>query len=311
MTGQMIEIRWHARGGQGAKTAAIFLAEAVLDKGKYGQGFPEYGPERRGAPVRGYTRIADEPIRQHCTIEKPNLVIVLDPTLIGAPAAAVTAGTSAETTFLVNSTESAEFIAARLKVPGAKVYKVDATKIALESFKRDIPNMPMIGALLAVVDLMTIDELKASMSLKFAHKFSQAVVDGNLVAVQRAYDEAASSSCFQYEGQAAELAVSSLLPASKLVEAGLIVAPGNASEYETGDWRTFVPKFVLDNCIHCLFCWIWCPDSAIELDLSGEKPQMVGINLKHCKGCGICAKECPPARKGKDKSALIMELEEK
>jgi Pyruvate/2-oxoacid:ferredoxin oxidoreductase gamma subunit len=96
MATDMVEIRWHARGGQGAKTAAMFLAEAVLSKGKYGQGFPEYGPERRGAPVRGFTRISAKPIRRHCGIENPGIVIVLDPTLLDSPAAGVTAGTDEE-----------------------------------------------------------------------------------------------------------------------------------------------------------------------------------------------------------------------
>ncbi len=101
----------------------------------------------------------------------------------------------------------------------------------------------------------------------------------------------------------------SLKRASELPEAGIIVEPGNASTYKTGDWRTFVPRFIEENCIQCLFCWIYCPDSAIELDTSGEKPEVTGIVFDHCKGCGICATECPPAKKGK--SALVMELEEK
>jgi pyruvate ferredoxin oxidoreductase gamma subunit len=189
MAGQMVEIRWHARGGQGAKTAAMFVAEAVLDKGKFGQGFPEYGPERRGAPVRGFTRIADQPIRRHCSIENPGIVIVLDPTLLDSPAAAVTAGTSKDTVFLVNSSESPAEIARRLDVPGARVYTVDATQIALDSFGRSIPNMPMVGALLAVEELMTIDELKHSLAKRFSKKFSQAITDGNLTAVERAHKE--------------------------------------------------------------------------------------------------------------------------
>ncbi len=101
----------------------------------------------------------------------------------------------------------------------------------------------------------------------------------------------------------------SLKSASELHAAGIITEPGNAAEFQTGDWRTFVPQFVEENCIHCLFCWIWCPDSAIEIDTSGPKPLVTGIVLDHCKGCGICAHECPPARK--DKSALVMVREEK
>lgn len=189
MTAQMVEIRWHARGGQGAKTAAIFVAEAVLDRGKYGQGFPEYGPERRGAPVRGYTRISESPIRRHCSIENPNVVIILDPTLIQAPAAAVTDGATPETVFLVNTTESPATIRKALKVNGNPVHTVDATGIALDCFNKSIPNMPMIGALLRVIELMKLDELKGSLATRFRKKFTQAVIDGNLAAVTRAYEE--------------------------------------------------------------------------------------------------------------------------
>lgn len=192
MAGQMVEIRWHARGGQGAKTAAIFLAEAVLDKGMYGQGFPEYGPERRGAPVRGYTRISEQPVRRHCSIEKPSVVIVLDPTLLDSPAAGVTTGADQDTIFLVNTSEKPSVIRERMQVEGARVYTVDATQIALDCFGKSIPNMPMIGALLGVVDLMTIDELKACLSERFKTKFSQAVIDGNLAAVTRAHGEMVS-----------------------------------------------------------------------------------------------------------------------
>ncbi len=189
MAAEMVEIRWHARGGQGAKTAAMFVAQAVLVKGKYGQGFPEYGPERRGAPMRGFTRIADAPIRRHCGIENPGIVIVLDPTLLDSPAAGVTAGTDKNTVFLVNTTLSPAEIKKKLNVPGAQVYTVDATKIALEAFGKPIPNMPMTGALLAARPILELDELKAAMQEKFSQKFSQAVVDGNLRAVETAYNE--------------------------------------------------------------------------------------------------------------------------
>ena len=192
MAGQMVEVRWHARGGHGAKTAAIFLAEAVLEKGKYGQGFPEYGPERRGAPMRGFTRIADEPIRRHCMIERPGIVIVLDPTLLDSPAAGVTAGTDENTVFLINTTEKPAAIRKKLGVKGAAVHTVDATGIALDTIGRPIPNMPMIGALLAVRDMLTVDELNGALVAQLSSKFSQAVIDGNLAAVKRANKELVS-----------------------------------------------------------------------------------------------------------------------
>ncbi len=193
MSVPMTEIRWHARGGQGAKTAAMFLAEAVLEKGKYGQGFPEYGPERRGAPMRGYTRIADVPIRRHCMIEHPGIVIILDSTLLDSPAAAVTAGTGKGTVFIVNTTETPAFISKKLAVKGAKVHTVDATGIALDTIGRPIPNMPMIGALLAVNDVMTVEELKSALVQQLGSKFSQVIIDGNLNAVDRASKELVSA----------------------------------------------------------------------------------------------------------------------
>ena len=101
----------------------------------------------------------------------------------------------------------------------------------------------------------------------------------------------------------------SLKRASELPEGGIIDTPGNAQDYKTGDWRTFIPVFVEENCIHCLFCWIWCPDSAIQVEHVDGKPKVVGVDLEHCKGCGICAHECPPVKKGK--AALVMVREEK
>jgi pyruvate ferredoxin oxidoreductase gamma subunit len=168
------------------------LAEAVLEKGKFGQGFPEYGPERRGAPMRGFTRIADTPIRRHCMIERPGIVIILDPTLLDSPAAAVTAGTDAQTVFLVNTTEKPATIRKKLGVKGAEVYTVDATGIALDTIGRPIPNMPMIGALLAVRDMLTVEELSDALVAQLSSKFSQAVIDGNLAAVKRANKELVS-----------------------------------------------------------------------------------------------------------------------
>lgn len=193
MAGQMVEIRWHARGGQGAKTAAMFLAEAVLEKGMYGQGFPEYGPERRGAPMRGYTRISENPIRRHCMIEKPGIVIILDPTLMDSPAAGCNAGIDGNTVFVVNTTETVETTAKKLGVKPEQVHNVDATGIALEAIGRPIPNMPMIGALLGVNEMLTIDELCDALVKLLGSKFSQAVIDGNLAAVKRANKELVSA----------------------------------------------------------------------------------------------------------------------
>jgi pyruvate ferredoxin oxidoreductase gamma subunit len=189
---KMLEIRWHGRGGQGAKTAAIFLAEAVLDQGMHSQGFPEYGPERRGAPVRGYTRISEKPIRLHCSIAKPQYVIVLDPTLLDSSAAGVTDGTDDNTVFIINTMETPTNIRKRLGATGGTIHTVDASLIAQESFGRPIPNMPMIGALTNVSDVITLEDVTSAMARRLKKKFSQAVVDGNVAAVERAHEEMVS-----------------------------------------------------------------------------------------------------------------------
>jgi pyruvate ferredoxin oxidoreductase gamma subunit len=189
MAAKMTEIRWHGRGGQGAKTAAVFVAEAVLDQGMHSQGFPEYGPERRGAPVRGYTRISDKPIRLHCAIAKPDFVIVLDPTLMESATAGVTDGVTDKTIFLINTMEGPVAARKRLGIKEGTIYTVDASLIAQESFGRAIPNMPMVGALAKVGDVLTLEELTSAMAVRFKKKFSQAVVDGNITGVERAYEE--------------------------------------------------------------------------------------------------------------------------
>jgi len=186
---EMFEIRWHGRGGQGAKTAALLLGDAAVSTGKYIQAFPEYGPERMGAPVASFNRISSKPIRIHSGITNPDVVIVLDVSLIEQ--VNVLEGLEPEKGILiVNTSESPEEIKKKLNFNG-KVYTVDATKISIETIGRDIPNTPMMGALVKVTGLMDINELledtKKKLEVKFRHK--PEVIEGNLKAIERAYNE--------------------------------------------------------------------------------------------------------------------------
>ncbi|MBM4031878.1 MAG: pyruvate synthase [Planctomycetes bacterium] len=190
MSKDMTEIRWHGRGGQGAKTAATMVAEVALEEGKFSQGFPEYGPERMGAPIRGYTRISERPIRLHCPITAPDVVVVLDPTLIGAED--VADGLKPDGAIIVNTHEGPATIRARLGVAHGKVYTVDATKIAIETIGRPIPNTPMIGALIRVSGFMKLETVFHDIQKKFLKKLGERVVQGNIQAVQRAYQEVQS-----------------------------------------------------------------------------------------------------------------------
>ena len=186
---EMFEIRWHGRGGQGAKTAALLFGDAAVSTGKYIQAFPEYGPERMGAPVASFNRISSKPIRIHSGITNPDVVVVLDVSLIEQ--VNVLEGLEPEKGILiVNTSETPEEIKKKLNFNG-KVYTVDATKISIETIGRDIPNTPMMGALVKVTGLIDINELlqdiRKKLEVKFRHK--PEVIEGNLKAIERAYNE--------------------------------------------------------------------------------------------------------------------------
>ncbi len=184
---KMYEILWHGRGGQGAKTAATMVAHAAMDEGQYSQGFPEYGPERMGAPMKGYTRISKEPVTVHCGITRPDAVIVLDDSLLDA--VDVTLGTDRDTLFVFNTKLTPARIRDRLKLEGGKVYTVDATAIAIDEIGRPIPNVPVIGALLKATELLSLDSCKRDIKKKFEAKFGSRIVEGNIKALERAYEE--------------------------------------------------------------------------------------------------------------------------
>ena len=185
---QMTEIRWHARGGQGAKTGSLLLAQAAAMEGMYSQGFPDYGPERMGAPMRGFTRISDEPIRVHCAISEPGMVGVLDDTLLSS--VDVVSGTPADGGLIVvNTVKSSADVRSELKLEGRNVFTVDATGIAIDEIGRPIPNAPMLGALIKVSDLLSLEAITKQIKKKFSHGFRPEVLEGNLRAIQRAYEE--------------------------------------------------------------------------------------------------------------------------
>jgi len=181
-----VEIRWHGRGGQGTVTAAKLLAETALSGGKYVQAFPEYGPERMGAPLRAYNRLSQEPIYAHCQVTNPDIVVVVDATLLDA--VDVTEGCFRDAVFVVNTPEEPKKIKARLG-DSFQVYTVDATKIALETIGKPLPNTPLLGALAKVSDLIELEKLLADLKKNFEKKFSAEVIEANVQAVLRAYKE--------------------------------------------------------------------------------------------------------------------------
>jgi len=185
----MIEIRWHGRGGQGAKTASLLLADIAFNTGKYIQGFPEYGPERMGAPITAYNRIDDKPIRLHSNIYEPNLVVVVDDTLIKS--VDVIKGIKEGGSILVNSSKPIEDIRKSLNGFSGAIYSIDASKISMECLKMNFPNTSLLAAVVKIANLMSKEELEKNMLDSFKHKFSKKpeVIEPNMLAVMRSYDE--------------------------------------------------------------------------------------------------------------------------
>ncbi|MFO7650710.1 MAG: 2-oxoacid:acceptor oxidoreductase family protein [bacterium] len=191
LAGQVLEIRWHGRGGQGAKTAALLFGEAALDTGMYIQAFPEYGPERMGAPVAAFNRLSDKPIRTHAGVKSPRIVVVLDASLIEP--ARVTDGLPEDGILLVNSTDEPAALRERMKLPASiQLYVVDASKIAMETVGKNVPNTPMLGALVKVTGVLEFEPMMKAIEHKLGEKFrggKEKFVAPNLVSIRRAYEE--------------------------------------------------------------------------------------------------------------------------
>lgn len=185
----LIEIRWHGRGGQGAKTASLLLADAAFNTGKYIQGFPEYGPERMGAPITAYNRISDKPITIHSNIYEPDYVVVVDDTLLTS--VPVTAGLKEEGAIVINTTKNPEELKPLLRGYKGAIYTIDARKVSEEALGKYFPNTPMLAAIVKVTGIMTDEGLLEDMKKSFKHKFAKKpeVIEGNMKALEIALKE--------------------------------------------------------------------------------------------------------------------------
>ncbi|MDA8085440.1 MAG: 2-oxoacid:acceptor oxidoreductase family protein [Nitrospiraceae bacterium] len=185
---EMIEIRWHGRGGQGTVTAAKVLADACLSGGRYVQAFPEYGPERAGAPLRAYNRISDRELRLYCPVTNPKVVSVVDASIMDAMN--VAEGAVDDAIFVVNTAKEPAEIRKTLGAKATqKIFTVDATSIAINEIGRPLPNSPMLGAVVRATGLVELPHLSEEVRKSFGKKFSEKIINGNLKAVERGYKE--------------------------------------------------------------------------------------------------------------------------
>jgi len=183
---KILEVRWHGRGGQGAWTASELLARAAIYEGKYIQSFPEFGPERMGAPVTAFTRISTEPIQIHCAVYNPNVVAVLDPTLLKA--VPVAEGLTKEGNIVINSNNAPEEIEKVLKTDKGKIWTVPATEISIKILGRPITNTAMLGAVARVTKIVTLGSVEKIVK----ERFRQDVAEKNLAIIKEAYEEVKS-----------------------------------------------------------------------------------------------------------------------
>jgi pyruvate ferredoxin oxidoreductase gamma subunit len=272
----VIELRFHGRGGQGAVLAAELLARAAFLDGKFPQSFPFFGVERRGAPVTAFARIDERPIPLRTSVETPDVVVVLEHNLRST--VGVTRGLPPEGLLLVNGS----YLADATEGPGPRHRAVvDATRIALRhglgTAMLPIVNTPMLGALARVSGVVTIEALEQAIE-----RYAPARPAANRDAARDGF----------HEVQLREVEPVPLPAAASLVleipEAPSADRP--SSTLTTASWRTLRPRIVLDRCTRCNFCWKFCPDDAIAFDPDGYPV----LRPEYCKGCGICAAECPP-----------------
>jgi pyruvate ferredoxin oxidoreductase gamma subunit len=193
MDNKYTEVRWHGRAQQGVVTAAKLLGESCMKAGEYVQAFPEFGPERMGAPVKAFNRVSKVPIRLHCQVTSPGYVLIADPTLISGPdsGCGLTEGATEDAVYIINTARSPEDMRKELGLEGkpARVYTVDASKISLETIGRVMPNTPLLGAFARVSDVVPLDAIIENFTANYAKKFGKKIIEGNVKAMQRGYEE--------------------------------------------------------------------------------------------------------------------------
>lgn len=298
------EFRWHGRGGQGAWTASELLARTAFITScncrgdTYNiQSFPEFGPERMGAPVTAFTRISGEHIRIRCAVYEPDVVIVLDSTLLKS--VFVTAGLKEGGHLIVNSKESAEKLAKILEVPkGRTVWTVKATELAMDSLRKPVTNTAMLSVVAKATGLVSLEDIEKTLR----NRFNPDLAEKNIAVVKEAYEKC--DSFFVVETSSLENSASiHSVTEQKENWTGLPIAavsPKQSTDFLTGDWKTFKPVVNLEKCVACLTCAIFCPEGAVHWNSELGKVEFT-LEKKFCKGCGVCANECP-------QKAITMEL---
>ncbi len=278
----LIEIRWHGRGGQGAVTSAELLALTAIREGKIAQAFPSFGPERRGAPVIAFNRISkDKPIRSRAAIAEPDIVIVLDPGLLGI--IDVTHGLKSGGTLVVNSPQELPTVHAEIGGPW-RLAVVDATGIARDILKRPIVNTAMLGALMKAAAVVNLESLVQPLQERFGK-----LGESNIKACHKAYEQTRIMEPVPGAKRPEKVYPVEKWPSWRELNVGFVVTDvGNARSYQTGYWKSERPVRDNERCIKCGMCALLCPEDCIHQTAENY----FEADEFYCKGCGICAREC-------------------
>ena len=285
----MLAIRFHGRGGQGAKTASRIVGTAAFLEGFVAQDSPIYGAERRGAPMAAFTRIAKEPIRERGLIAHPDVVVVADASLVGDPAAKVLEGIDATTVLFVNSPMSAEQFSAEVSIVG-HLTTLNLTEIALQR----LGKRGAISALLGAVAGRLVGLRQASIHEAVARELAElglaaSVIEQNQLAATYCYEAVPVIVLQPHAHQTVPVALRTPEYESPTRgTAGITVGPNSAIRSVAG-WRTFRPLLRPDLCNGCWLCFANCPEGAITIKPDGRP----AIYYPHCKGCLDCVEVCP------------------
>jgi pyruvate ferredoxin oxidoreductase gamma subunit len=286
----MLAVRFHGRGGQGAKTASRILGTAAFLEGFVAQDSPIYGAERRGAPVSAFTRLAKEPIRERGIITRPQLVVVADASLIDDPAARVLEGITEETAVFVNSPLDPKQFRAQTPVPG-RLTMLDVTELALQQLGQRGAISALLGAVAGRLVGLRWESIHGAIARELADLgLPAATIERNQTVARACYDAVCTMSLEAGPAQSVSPArLQTPIYESPSKGTARISAVANSVLRETSGWRTFRPVLMPEKCNGCWLCFVYCPDGVISMS-KDDKPV---IDYDHCKGCQICVRECP------------------
>ena len=282
---EILSIRWHSRAGQGAITASTALAEILGSRGKFVQSFPDFGAEKRGAPVVAFNRISDKKIDDASQPSEIDAVVLLDTSLISSceiPIAKLLGGLQKDSILLINTPQKA----LKMGANSAKVFAVAASEIALAEIGKDIPNVPILGALVQILNLAKLENFSRELKNYLAKNLPAEIMTGNLRAFKRGFEEAIEIK----SGENGVKKTCEKLPNWREVPNGAVVRnAGNSEKYDTGNWSRQTCEWDAKTCIDCRLCWSVCPHAAVKI-VNGKT---AGIDTTKCTACGLCVAACP------------------